>query len=141
MDLTPNPHNSHLQPLLQESFAEICFDTQNRIVVARWKGTLKLVEVVQGCELITDLVKSEGVQHHLSDHTALKKLPEDVQAYLTQRWFFEVERAGLKKIAVRLALDIFAQATVRRVNASEKHKNLQIEVFPSCERAYDWLLS
>lgn len=89
---------------------------------------------------MTDFIREQNLQQHLSDHTDLKVLSAEVQDYLAGEWFFEVEKEGLRKVAVRLAKDIFAQATVRKVNRSERYRDLQIESFTSCEEAYDWLL-
>lgn len=127
--------------LLSKPYAEILFDEKNRIIVARWIGDLQVQDVRSGCELMKDFIKKNAVVNHLSDHKELKVLSPEVQEYLVTAWFSEVERLGLRKIAVRLAKDIFAQATVRSVNRKEKYGDLEIEAFPSCEEAVQWLLS
>lgn len=135
----PGKINGKTRPLLSDTYVDISHDEINNIVIAQWKGTLSLEQVMHGCQLVSALVKERGLQAHLSDHTDLKKLTPEVQAYLTDVWFKEVEGVGLKKLAVRLAKDIFAQATVRRVNTLEQYGQLRIEVFPSLEQAYAWL--
>ena len=96
MDERSNALNAHIEPLMQESYAEISYDKQHRVIIAKWKGTLSLKDVTKGCGFMTGYVKEHQLQNHLSDHTDLKKLNPEVQAYLTGTWFFEVERAGLK---------------------------------------------
>lgn len=135
--------NSSAAPkiLLQKPYIELSIDEENRVIIARWKGALTVAEVQEGCKLMTAYIREHHLKHHLSDHTELKALAPEVQEYLSGEWFFEVEQEGLRKIAVRLAKDIFAQATVRRVNTLVQYGALQIEVFPSFEAAYDWLLA
>ena len=127
--------------LLRKPYAEILFDEENRIIVARWIGDLEVHNVRDGCEFMIDFIKINAVVKHLSDHTELKVLSPEVQEYLVTTWFFEVERVGLRKVAVRVAKDIFTQATVRSVNRKEKYGGLEIEAFPSFEEARQWLLS
>lgn len=139
MDTDISGHEDKL--LLNKSFIEVSLDERHRVIVAKWKGTLSLEQVQEGCQFMTTFIREHSLRHHLSDHTSLESLAPEVQEYLINEWFFEVEKEGLQKVAVRLAKNIFAQATVRRVNRVEKYGELEIETFPSYESAYAWLLA
>lgn len=130
----------HSSLLLQNASTEIRVDEQHGIILAVWRGALTLEQVQTGCNFMTRYIAENRIKYHLSDHTALKQLSADVQAYLSDHWFYAVERAGLRKLAVKLADDIFAQATVRKVNKQERYGHLAIEDFATYARAYAWLL-
>ncbi|AHM60943.1 hypothetical protein D770_13445 [Flammeovirgaceae bacterium 311] len=126
--------------LLQESFSEVSFDEEHKVIITKWKGALALEQVRSTLDFKTDFIREHGVRNNLNDHTELKVLSPEVQQYLVEEGHFSLERVGLRKIAVKLAKDIFAQATVRRVNKIEKYGQLEIEVFSNYEDAYAWLL-
>jgi hypothetical protein len=50
-----------------------------------------------------------------------------------------LEQNGLRKVAVLLSEDIFAQATVSNVNTKATVGKLQINSFGSANKAHDWL--
>jgi hypothetical protein len=52
-----------------------------------------------------------------------------------------MEQAGLRKLAVQLSEDIFAQATVNNVNTKSNAGKLQINTFGSANKALAWLQS
>src|SRR5687768_18316444 len=102
--------------LLKESFVDIYLDKSNNVLVAKWIGFLKPADVRKGCSFMTQYVKDHALHGHLSDHRQLKVLSKEVQDYLTNQWFPEVEKVGLKKVGAVLAEDVFAAATVNKVN-------------------------
>lgn len=125
--------------LLNEKYVEIFFEEEAKIVTARWIGYLKLDEVKNGCSLLTDFIKSNPGVQHLSDHTQLKVLSKEVQEYLTGVWFAEVAGIGLKKIAVLVSEDVFAQATVNKVNTKAQVNDLKINTYGTKSQCIDWL--
>ena len=129
------------QIVMKECFVEITYRAEDRIIIAKWKGFLTLDQVKNGCEVINQQVIKFKLTKHLSDHSQLKVLGKDVQEYLSSVWFNQVEQLGLRKIAVNLAEDVFAQATVRKVNGENKFGKLVIDSFGSHESAFKWLNS
>lgn len=125
--------------LLNESYVEISFDEANQIVIAKWKGFLTLQQVIKGCEVVSKFIADNKLTLHLSDHSQLKVLSKEVQEFLVGTWFNEVEALGLRKIAVKLAEDVFAQATVKNVNTKQQTGQLTIDSFGEYETAYAWL--
>jgi hypothetical protein len=129
------------QTVLKESFVHISFDTQNRIIYAKWTGFLKIEDTKRACRVLIDFIKQNRLSLHLSEQTELKVLSKDVQEYLVNNFFPEAEQAGLRKLAVQLSEDIFAQATVANVNTKSSSGKLQINSFGSAQKALDWLLA
>lgn len=127
------------KPIMNESYVEISFDEANKVIIAKWKGFLNLAQVKNGCEAMNKYITDKNVQLHLSDHSQLKVLSKEVQNYLVGTWFSQVEALGLRKIAVKLAEDVFAQATVNNVNTTQKTGNLTIDSFGDNQTAYAWL--
>lgn len=125
--------------LLTESYVEISHDDTNGIIIARWKGYLTLQQVIKGAEVLTRFIAESNIRLHLSDHSQLKVLSKEVQEYLVGTWFNEVEALGLRKIAVKLAEDVFAQATVKNVNTKQQTGQLRIDSFQDYASAYAWL--
>lgn len=127
--------------LLEKPYVELSYDEEHKVLITKWKGLLDLEQVRSTIEFGIEFVREHGIRYNLNDHTALKVLSPGVQQYLVEEGHLGLEKAGLRKIAVKLAKDIFAQATVRKVNRVENYDNLQIQVFSSYEDAYDWLLN
>ncbi len=128
--------------LFKRPFVEILFDEINKIVITRWKGTLTIEQVHEVVLFKEAFIRKNEIKHNLNDHLELNVLSPELQQYLEDDGHPILRRAGLRKIAVRLAKDIFAQATVRKVNKKEEiGEGLAIAVFPSYKDAYAWLLA
>jgi hypothetical protein len=130
---------SKTQTVLKESFVHISFDAENRIIYAKWTGFLKIEETKRACRTLIDFTRQNRVTLHLSEQTELKVLSKEVQEYLVGTCFPELEQNGLRKVAVLLSEDIFAQATVSNVNTKATVGKLQINSFGSANKAHDWL--
>lgn len=109
--------------------------------MAKWCGVLELREVQKGCALMFKFIKANKVKCHLSDHRELKMLSREVQDYLTNTWFPEVEAVGLTKVGALVSEDVFAAATVSKVNHHGSVGNLQIRMFNSEFECKKWFLS
>jgi hypothetical protein len=127
--------------LMKEPFVEIYLDNANNVIVAKWIGFLKAQEVRKGCTFMTRYIKDNGLKNHLSDHRQLKVLSKEVQDYLTMEWFPEVEKIGLRKVGAVVAEDVFAAATVNKVNKEGEVGNLKINMFDSEPICVNWLLN
>lgn len=127
--------------LMQEPFVDIYLDKSNNLIVARWIGFLKPEEVRKGCAFMTKYIKENLLKGHFSDHRQLKVLSKEVQDYLTMQWFPEVEKIGLRKVGAVVAEDVFAAATVNKVNKEGQVGNLQINMFNSEPECVKWLLN
>ncbi len=127
--------------LLKESYVEILLDKSTNLIVAKWYGFLKADEVKKGCSFMTRYIKEHSLGGHLSDHRNLKVLSREVQDYLTQQWFPEVEKLGLKKVGAVVADDVFAATTVSKVNREANIGDLKINMFNSESECVKWLLN
>lgn len=127
--------------LMKEPFVEIYLDNANNVIVAKWIGFLKPQEVRKGCTFMTRYIKENGLKNHLSDHRQLKVLSKEVQDYLTMEWFPEVEKIGLRKVGAVVAQDVFAAASVNKVNKEGQVGNLSINMFDSEPTCVNWLLN
>lgn len=125
--------------LMRESYVEINLQEDEGVIVARWKGFLTVEQVKRGCGLMSRVIAEKNISRHLSDHTDLKLLRKEVQEYLSSTWFHEVEALGLRKLAVKTAVDLFAKATVQKVNTEQPYGELRIDTFRSYEAAKKWL--
>jgi hypothetical protein len=125
--------------ILKEKFVELTFDPENRIVEARWIGFLKLDEVKSACKLLTQFVGQHTITRHLSDQTQLKVLSREVQEYLIGECVPELDSLGIRKIAVLVSADVFAQATVNNVNIKSRVGNLSFGTFESYRQCIDFL--
>ena len=126
---------------MKEPFVDIYLDKSNNLIVAKWIGFLKPDEVRKGCSFMTKYIKENLLHGHLSDHRQLKVLSKEVQDYLTMQWFPEVEKIGLRKVGAVVAEDVFAAATVNKVNKEGQMGNLQINMFNSESECVKWLLN
>jgi hypothetical protein len=127
--------------LLKEPFVDIYLDKSNNIIVAKWIGFLKPLDVRKGCAFMTKYIKEHTLRGHLSDHRQLKVLSKEVQDYLTMEWFPEVEKVGLKRVGAVVADDVFAAATVNKVNKEGQVGDLKINMFNSEGECVKWILN
>ena len=127
--------------LMKQPFVEIAYDKSNKILVAKWIGFLKIEDARAGCSFMTKFVKENLISGHLSDHRQLKVLSKEVQDYLTMTWFPEVEKVGLKRVGAVVADDVFAAASVGKVNKAGQLGNLKIDMFNSETECVKWLLN
>ncbi len=130
---------SKAQVVFKESFAHIYFDTENRIICAKWIGFLRIEDTKRACRVLIDFARQNRVTLHLSEQTELRVLSKEVQEYLVGTCIPELEQHGIRKLAVLVAEDIFAQATVSNVNTKAVAGKLQINTFGSAYKAHDWL--
>jgi hypothetical protein len=127
--------------LMKEPYVDIYLDKSNNIIVAKWIGFLKPADVRKGCAFMTKYIKENSIKGHLSDHRQLKVLSKEVQDYLTKEWFPEVEKVGLRKVGAVVADDVFASATVDKVNREAQVGNLKINMFNSEPDCVNWILN
>ena len=125
--------------IMQKKFSEIYMDQDEGILYAKWNGFLTEDQVREGCKTMTEYIRTNDIKTHLSDHRELKVLSKDVQNYLTQEWFPEVEKVGLKKVAALVSQDVFAKATVDKVNQLVELGGLSINTFNSTHDCLNWL--
>jgi hypothetical protein len=127
--------------LMKASYVDIQFDESNSVIVAKWIGFLKPDEIKKGCSFMTKYIKDNKIKIHLSDHRDLKVLSKEAQDYLTREWFPEVEKVGLIKVGAVVAEDVFAAATVSKVNKEGQVGKLSINMFNSELECFKWLLN
>jgi len=125
--------------LFNEKYCEVRYDEENKIVIARWKGFLTLEQITTGCKVVNDTIKNNKLTLHISDQSLLKVLSKEAQEFLTGTWFGQVDKLVLKKIAILVAEDIFAQASVNKVNMLSKYNELQMNTVQTEEQCYFWL--
>ncbi|HEY9045333.1 MAG TPA: hypothetical protein VIN08_05535 [Ohtaekwangia sp.] len=126
--------------LMQEPFVHILLDTTTNLIIAKWNGFLKGEDVRKGCSLLMDYILDKNLKIHMSDHRQLKILSKEVQSYLVNEWFPQAEQAGLQKIGAIVADDVFAAATVNKVNSEAHVGALRINMFNSETECEKWLL-
>lgn len=127
------------QSILNEKYIKLTYDPADKVIIAKWMGFLKFEDLKRGCEVMNEKIKQEGLTRHISDQSELKVLAKELQEYIGGVWFDEVEKLGLRKIAILVAEDVFAQATVNKVNTQAQFRQLQIQTFGSLEKCYQWL--
>lgn len=126
---------------MKAPFVEITFDKSTEILMARWIGFLQIENTKKGCAFMTSFINENLVKSHLSDHRSLRVLSKEVQDYLTTKWFPEVEKVGLTRIGAVVSEDVFAAATVGKVNKAGQVGNLKIDMFNSDSECMKWLSS
>lgn len=121
--------------------AEITYDDANNIIIAKWTGFLKLEELKQACTALIDFTRKSNSSKHLSDQSQLKVLSKEVQEQLVNNIFPELEKAGLRKLAVLVSDDVFAKATVDNVNRNTAVKvgNITFNTFNARQDCINWL--
>lgn len=126
------------EQVLKEKYCDVTFDPSTGIMTAKWIGFIKMEEAVKSNKVIVDYQKKYNVTKHFSDQSELKILTKEVQDYLASQMPV-VEQNGLRKMAVLMADDIFAQATVANVNMKINVGKLNIQFFNSKNQCINFL--
>ena len=127
--------------LVKEKFVEISVDETHNIVIAKWVGYLRLEDLKKGCDELVKIVKQHEITKHISDQVNMKVLSKEAQEHLVQKVFPLLDQHGLRKLAVFVSNDVFAQATVNKVNTEVQMGNVQINTFNAYKDCVDWLNS
>ncbi|WP_109829886.1 hypothetical protein [Reichenbachiella versicolor] len=130
------------ESLLDEDYCKIAM-LDNGILYAKWNGFLTIDQIKNGCGVLTNYIKKNGLKIHLSDHSELKVLNDECKTYLSTEWFPEVEALGITKIAALISPNVFTRKSVDDVNESNNRvqmRNLTIENFNTQEDCEKWLL-
>jgi hypothetical protein len=135
--ITPNA----LKTVMNEKFIHVAYEQQTGILYVKWMGFLRLDEVKKGGNFLIEFITKNRVAKNFNNQTALKVLSPDVQEYVSTQLFPQIEKAGMRKVGVLLAEDVFAQATVNNVNAKVTLGQLSIQTFGSERLCKEWLLS
>ncbi len=136
MEITANPT---LRTILDEKFVKMTLDPSTSVITAKWIGFLNMDNLTKGCGALNNAIQNEKITLHISDQTELKVLTKELQEYIGGVWFEQVEKLGLKKIAILMAEDVFAQIAVNKVNLSAQFRNLSIQSFSSADKCAAWL--
>ena len=123
--------------LVKENFVEISIDEINQIVIAKWVGYLRLEDIKKGCDGLVKVVKQHEIAKHISDQVDMKVLSKEAQDHLVQKVFPLLDQHGLRKLAVFVSNDVFAQATVNKVNTEVQMGNVQINTFNAYKDCLD----
>lgn len=125
--------------LFNEPYCSIWYDKESLLLYAKWTGDLTLEQVKEGCSLMTSFIEENRIKIHFSNHVNLKKISNDIQLYLTQSWFPEVEEAGLRKVAALTSWDAMTEITIEKVNKTANVGELLIQSFKNELDCYKWL--
>lgn len=124
-------------PVLTNHYVDMYLDDD--IIIAKWKGYLTGEQVKEGMAKMIAEARKRGLEKHISNQTELKVLSKEVQDLLTQELLPELAKAGVKKLAVFTSEDIFAKATVDKVNREVKLGDMIINSFNTMEECKDWV--
>lgn len=130
---------AEIEYLFNKTYCKVWYEGATEILYAKWSGFLSPDCVQEACSFMSRFIKTHGVKRHLSDHSDLKVLTREVQFFLTHKWFPELESLGLQKAATLISENMFARATVDKVNQEAQIHNLDICSFNSREDCLVWL--
>lgn len=122
----------------KEGFAHIYYLPGYHILVAKWIGYLQLPELQSACQFLLNLVEELAITSLYCEQTELRTLSEPVQNWLVEECFPAATRRGIRKVAVLLSEDPYAQPSVEAVN-SKVSASLLIQSFSTSAEAIQWL--
>ena len=125
--------------LFNEPYCSIWYDKESLLLYAKWTGDLTLDQVKKGCSLMLSFIEENQIKNHFSNHVKLKKISTEIQVYLTQSWFPEVESVGLRKVVALTSWDAMTEITIEKVNKAANVGKLQIQSFKNELDCYKWL--
>jgi hypothetical protein len=130
--------NQPTQTLFKESFAHIHYQPVRQLLVVKWIGYLQLADLQRACQLLLDQIGQLGITSLYCEQTELKPLSQSVKSWLVTECFPAAAQRGLRKVAILLSEDEFAQASVNEVNQNVEG-SLQIQSFSANSLAMEWL--
>lgn len=110
-----------------------------------WRGTIELEVYQKVLNLALKVVEQQNIHQFLIDQRALEFVGIEAQAWLTLRWFPELEKAANQKVqmAIVTAKKLFVKVASETVAKRLSHNKdfCTIQYFESIEAAENWLAS
>lgn len=117
----------------------IYWDTDNKVVFAKWKKPGTIEQQKEATDLALDAMKAYGVKELLFDPTELGMFRAEFKTWLDTVWFPRALGLGLTKIANILPKSELAKMSLDQVLT--KVDNFQSKYFDNITEAKNWLKS
>lgn len=133
--------NANLETTFSNKVCAIVYDPSTGIVTANWTGFLKMEETKDACKALFNTIRQHKATKHLSSQEKMKVLNAEIQGYVVTEVFPELAKLGLKKMAVLLSSDLFAQISAMSVHDKSNNKvgNMEIKSSDSPQECLKWL--
>lgn len=96
-------------------------------------------DLIIGKKRHLQMIKNYRVNSFVADLRDFKGASPEASLWVTNEWFPEVVKFGLKNIAYILGEDVFAQFSVETAISSDFAKQIKIEKFLTLKEAEEWL--
>ena len=126
--------------VLNESWCQVWYDRGSKELYAKWVGYLTIDQVEEGCQVVSNYVRHNPLSIFCSNHLEMKVMTTEVQEFLSKSWLPELKNIGLDKMAVIMAKDSFAKASLEKaLGAYSSNGGLSINVFKLEKEYLNWL--
>lgn len=127
------------QVLKELEVMTIYWDTDKKVVFAKWKKPGTIEQQKEATDLALDAMKAYGVKELLFDPTELGMFRVEFKAWLDTVWFPRALGLGLNKIANILPKSELAKMSLDQILT--KVDNFQSKYFDNVTEAKTWLKS
>ncbi len=127
--------------ILNNESAILVFNESLNAIEVYWKGHIKSDAYKGVMELAYDALIKYSATEWLSDMTHVGVTSPGYQQWMKQEFVPKCAKAGLKRVAVVEAKDVFARFYVDKVKTSLGENDLLNERFKTREEAHEWLKS
>lgn len=139
-NLTKNNYKMKTIELLELEGCKVWHDPELGALSASWEGFLKLDHVKEACQVMSSYIKANKTKLLYSNQLNLKVLSKELQTFLVNEWFPQIENLGVERMAILAALDPFAKASMEKVNQRFEGKgSLEVFKFGLEKECLNWL--
>ncbi|MCS6967204.1 MAG: hypothetical protein RMJ44_01890 [Cytophagales bacterium] len=139
----PSDSDSFLELKNEGGYVYMCFelDVHRRQLYYKWRGFLLMDELNTGYNKIIELVKQYGFSSLIADHSNIVGPWNEIIDWLIAEWTPQMNKAGLKKMAIVTANDLFSNISLELFLMDNYHAKYEIKVFDTLEDAKLWASS
>lgn len=125
--------------LCKEPFLDLCYDPDERILFASWKGYPSFDTCTAGAGRLLEAIERCRAEKVLNDNTHVRGLWMDAAEWGARIWFPRARQLGLKHFAWVYSPTKFSQISTDTALASMDPDAYGVEVFFSRDEALEWL--
>lgn len=125
--------------LCKESFLELGYDPEDRILYANWKGYPSFDSCTAGAAQMLDAIREHQVEKILNDNTQVRGLWMDAAQWGARAWFPRAQQCGMRRFAWVYSPAKFSQISANTALAHMDPEAYGVEVFFTAEEALQWL--
>lgn len=123
----------------QRDYVDIYIDDENRWLYANWKGYQSDGSIIEGANLMHEILKGSGLTKVLVDNREVIGIWISMAEWIAQDWIPRLHAAGMKKFALIYSPARFSRVSANAVRSLHDRSLCDVFGFSVESEAREWL--